>query len=281
MPVVGGGGGGSASSFFGKPPFGTPINPAVVQRLGLVGYWPFNEAGGKLAYDMTATQAAATCSNITWKQSLDNASPFFNGSTSAIALPNASSSGPYKPSLPVTLAFTIRIDASDTGYAIFANDASASNFAGIHFATDGSGAFKMEFGGNSNLGAASKRTFVGGSWSVGSTYRVMAVYVGTTTAFLYVNGVSQSLSLSGSTGAMSYGNTAGSFGTDGHWANNTLDGILSNFWMSNYQLTAADAIADYLDPWQAFRPQVWLPYSPPAVTYAPWIYGDQIQENYG
>jgi hypothetical protein len=182
---------------------------------GVIGYWQFTEGSGTTTADYSGNGENGTLKNSpTWISGVFGDALSFNGASSYVDLGNTSATGPLKPALPVTVSAWIKPTSAGQSAAIFAADRGDSGkYAGYNLQVS-SGVLSCGYGDGTGGGSSTyRRTKTGTtSLSAGQWYHVAGVIQGATNMNLYVNGVDDGGSYSGSGGVMAYTTTSSKIG---------------------------------------------------------------------
>ncbi|MEM7370788.1 MAG: LamG-like jellyroll fold domain-containing protein [Bacteroidota bacterium] len=175
-----------------------------------VGYWPI--ANG-LAPDLSfngndgIVHGASAEENVclTPNNALD-----FDGVNDYVELQSVDPD--FKPSLPVTIAAWIRLDDRNPNM-VFKNDYQDNNYSGVWLNITGSGKMSAGFGDGGSIGPSNRQTKEGTTvLNLGEWYHVAAVIRSANDIDLYLNGVNDCGSYSGSGGGLSYTTSNGALG---------------------------------------------------------------------
>lgn len=194
----------------------------------VAGGWSMEEASGTTTADFSGNNITGTLTGSpAWTSGVVGNALSFNG-TNHVRMNNGSVTGPLKPALPVTVAAWVKINsASDS--KIFASDQfDATKYAGYDLGL-ASSKICCDYGDNGAPGAASRRTKVGTTiLAAGQWYHLAAVIRGPTDMSLYVNGVDDGGTYSGTGSAVAYTTAPskiGAGGTSGFF-NGSIDEVL-------------------------------------------------------
>lgn len=173
-----------------------------------------------------------------------NGAQSFNGSTNYISLPNASS---IKPALPITISAFIKSANVGAFGGILMNDNYNQNTSGAYYGVemDQSNAGKLRVAYGDGLGAASsnrRNKFGVTAMSANTWYHVASVIQGSTNMNLYLNGVDDGGTYSGTGGTLAYSSAQGRIGEMD--SNLRFNGIIDELRISNVVRTA---------PWLKFE----------------------------
>lgn len=209
---------------------------------GPVSNWRLDESSGSTAIDsgtagITGTLVNSPTVTTGWFSNALN----FNGSTSYINMNNASMTGPLKPALPVTISGWIQMSGTTAG-TIFASDEwDTAKYAGCSLQVIGTH-LVCNYGDAGGAGPANRQSKTGTTvLTVGQWYHVAAVIQGPTTMTLYVNGVDDGGSYSGSASTVVYTTATTKIGTGGNA--NYFNGIIDDVRVYSRALSAAEISA--------------------------------------
>ena len=138
----------------------------------------------------------------------------FSGTNSYVNLNNTSATGPLKPPLPVTISAWIKLNKASGYQAIFASDNFNSVFAGCNLEI-ANGVLACNYGSAGGDGPQYRREKIGKTvLTAGQWYFVAAVIQGPTSMNLYVNGVDDGGTYSGTGGPLGYTTTSSKIGSN-------------------------------------------------------------------
>lgn len=165
----------------------------------------------------------------------------------------------YHPDLPVTFEVLFEAyswPASDRS-VIFCNDGSVT-FSGVWMGLETTGEPYIKFGDNTGTSTNDHRLFIGGDTApVNEPVHLIATIYSATVAYIWMNGVAQTVTPSGaggtmafrSTGRMTIGGTGSTTtGADGH------TGLIYMARFYDRAFTGAEARAAAKHPWRGFEP---------------------------
>ena len=153
---------------------------------GLIGYWPFDEGTGSVAYDQSGNGYNAALTNTTWTSGPLGSAASFNGANSHAVTPNIPFGSAFSASVWVNPAST-----SQTGWAGIVQSESGSGF---YLGTDPTGAmykFIVDSGAGTTGSCAFESVIEGcaqGGTIASGWHLLTATYDGAT-AILYIDGV--------------------------------------------------------------------------------------------
>ena len=193
------------------------LNPTEVELLanGPVSNWRFDEGSGTSALDSgTAGITGSLANSPTWVTGMFSGALNFNGTSSYVNLNNTGATGPLKPPLPVTISAWIKLSTTSGYQAIFSSDNFNSLFAGCNLEI-ASGVLACNYGTAGGYGTQFRREKVGKTvFKAGQWYHVAAVIQGPTSMNLYVNGVDDGGTYSGTGGSLGYTTTSSKIGSN-------------------------------------------------------------------
>jgi hypothetical protein len=218
-----------------------------VEPAGLVGYWPFSEGSGTTTIDTSGNGENGALYNTLWTTSgLLGDALNYNGTNSYVDLGNASSTGPLKPALPVTVSAWIELTGSHQSATIFnADRGDSGKYAGYNLGMS-SGTLSCGYGDAMGGGTSTyRRTKIGTTLlTAGQWYHVAAVIQGATNMNLYVNGVDDGGNYSGSGGSMGYSTTSSKIGGgNGNSGTGFVNGTIDEVQVYNIALSATAVAA--------------------------------------
>ena len=215
----------------------------------------FDEASGTTAYDFgTAALTGTLVNSPAWTAGWFSDALNFNGSNTSVSLNDSGSTGPLKPALPVTVSAWIKITANSTNQTVFTSDEFDSTKYYGYVMQINAGVLTGAFGSGGASGPASRCSKVGTTVLIpGQWYHVAMVIQGATNMNLYINGVDDGGTYSGTGGAMVYSNAVSKIGSGGSsWI---FNGIIDDVRVYNYALTPtqvetlADPGSGVIAPW--------------------------------
>jgi len=197
---------------------------------GALAYWGLDEGTGTTTADDTGDAFLGTLTNSpTWTTGVDGDAVSFNGTNNSINMGNASSVNTLKPGLPITIGAWVKITNTTGIQRIFSGD-NADNitvFGGYDLSISG-GVLFCDYGDGGGAGPAHRRSKIGTTTlTAGTWYYLSAVIRGPTNMSLYVNGVDDGGTYSGTGGTMAYTSTTSKMGTGStsNYFNGTLDDV--------------------------------------------------------
>ncbi len=219
------------------------LNPTEIGLLanGPVSNWRLDEGSGTNALDSGTAGITGTLVNSpTFTSGWLGDALSFNGTSSYINLNNTSATGPLKPALPVTISAWINLSSASGNRMIFSSDNfNTSVYAGYSISVSGgvlNCAYGSATGGN---GPQYRRTKAGTTvLAVGEWYHVAAVIQGPTAMNLYVNGVDDGGTYSGTGGAIGYTTASSKIGQSG--SINFFSGIIDDVRVYNRILSPTE-----------------------------------------
>lgn len=168
----------------------TDTIPMAVLTSNLVGHWTFDttDISGTTALDRSSRNNNGTLVNSPSQSSgVIGGALNFNGSTTAVSLPNAAS---LKMNLPATISLWVNFSNPSVAANLFANDNNTTVHAGLRFNLNALGRPEVQYGTINTCGVAARRnkgapaTITAGTW-----YHLAAVIQGQTNMTIYLNGV--------------------------------------------------------------------------------------------
>jgi len=210
---------------------------------GLVGYWSFNgeDVSGTTAYDRSGNNNNGTNSGATPTLGKLGQGMSFNGTSSNIAIANNSS---LKPSLPVTLSAWFRTEDAGVRQNIITTD-TVSPYYGIWLQVSTTGKISISYGDGGTPGPESRRTKDGATTlSANTWYNVTVVINGPTDINIYLNGVDDGGTYSGTGDALTY-STGEMFIGQASASNSVFDGSIDEVRMYNRALSADEVTRLY------------------------------------
>jgi len=170
-------------------------------NLGLISWWKFDEGEGDIAYD-SAGENDGTVHDTNWTSGIIGGALNFDGEGDYVDLGNDNS---LKPPLAVTLSCWIRLSASGSEQYVVALDNQTSRYYGIWFSIGSANNLGIGYGDGGSPGPGSRRSKSGTSaLSAGTWYHIAAVLSGPTNMDLYIDGVDDDGTYSGTGGSLTY-----------------------------------------------------------------------------
>jgi len=227
--------------------FNRVLSSTEIELLAMppVSEWLMDEGTGTLTQDAGTAGIDGTLINTpTWATGFfDYALSFNSASFQAVNMNNTSASGPLKPALPVTITAWIKLNNTGGIQRIFSSDNSdnSSVIAGYDIGIV-SGVLECDYGDGAGAGTTHRRSKSGTTaLTTGKWYFVAAVIQGATNMTLYVNGVNENGSYSGTGGTMAYTTTPSKIATSN--TVNYFNGVIDDVRVYNTALSAAQISA--------------------------------------
>ena len=231
---------------------------------GPIAEWRMNECSGTTIHDESGNgnngtlnlgssgqTSAGTCSanaNTSWwngRTGKYDASLNFDGTDDYTDIPNVSS---LKPQLPITIAAWIKANSVSGSGPIFSNDVcTTNNYYGVWLGIS-DGKLNINFGSGGIIDPGSRRTKSSTTTlATNQWYHVAAIIRGATDMDLYINGVNDGGSYSGSGGSLLYSANTGAVGRKSsvNGVMSYFNGKIDNVKIFNYALTAEQIKQDY------------------------------------
>jgi hypothetical protein len=205
------------------------LNPTEVELLanGPVSNWRFDEGSGMSALDSGTAGITGILTNgpaftAGWFGSALN----FNGTNGFVALNNPSATGKLKTPLPITISAWVNFTNGTGAHTIFASD----NFSTVHAGSTlqiTNGVLTCSYGNAHGNASTYRQTKVGRTvLKTGQWYHVAAVMQGPTSMNLYINGVDDGGTYSGTGGTIGYTTAVSKIGSDGaDYFSGTIDDV--------------------------------------------------------
>lgn len=174
--------------------------------MALVAAWLMDEGSGSTAAEYGGTTALDfLLTNV----SLGAGGIDFGAGSSDYAAISSANNSAIQVSAPFSLAMRITMDGTTTTQQSFFHATSDnSNYSGYNLITDSSGNLEFMYGDNTGIFSGNRRSWTGPALSASTQYDILVVCTdtsgATTGVTIYVNGSSQSLTASGTGGAMVY-----------------------------------------------------------------------------
>lgn len=180
-----------------RPQSAIYINNNSPQHVGLVGWWPLIPTYDlvEILYRSFATPGSSnvnadfdTAPSLWYSRLFDSANKYYDIGSN------------YQPSLPLSMSAWVNL-VNTTARGILATCGGATNYAGAQMQTGAQ--FACQYGSNTNVNSTSRRTKTGTTnLSTGVWYLVSCSIRGATDMSLYVNGVDDGGTYSGTGGGM-------------------------------------------------------------------------------
>ena len=214
------------------------VAPLAAQTRNVpVGYWQLNEGTGTVASDSSGSGINGTLVNSpTWTTGMLKNALAFNGTTNYVNLNNGSSTGPLKPALPVTVSAWVKLSGTNGVQRVFSGD-NADNITviGGYDLSINSGILSCDYGDGTGSGPAHRRSKSGTTvLHTGTWYHVAVVIQGPSSIQLYINGVDDGGTYSGTGGSMAYTTTSSKIGTSN--TSNFFNGVIDDVRVYNKAL---------------------------------------------
>ena len=208
-----------------------------------ISHWEFDEGQGNIAYDSIG-QNHGTIYDANWTNGIFDEALSFDGDGDYVDLGNDDS---LKTPLPVTIAAWIRVFSEGTAKYMFRIDGKASGYCGIWFDVGATGKLEISYGDCGGTGGAHRRSKIGtNSLNANTWYHVAAVIRGPTDMSIYVNGMDDAGTYSGSGGDLAYSTATSLIGTR-HDFSVFYDGKIDDVRVYDRALPAGEILQLYLD----------------------------------
>ncbi len=196
---------------------------------------------------------------------------------------NLGTSALLKPPLPISVSFWMYKDtfySSATNDGWFNNDGlfGFANYSGISVEDAGSGAAEIDFGDGGGGGPTHRRSKVGTTGLSNATwYHIVGVWRGATDMSIYINGVDDGGTYSGTGGALAY---TGQNAAIGNYGGSTyFRGKMEGVRFYNRGLSAIEAAWLYVEPYAGIYesiPAYQVGVAAAAGVFTPYYYREQI-----
>jgi hypothetical protein len=175
----------------------------------LVSWWEFDEGGGSVAYDSIGDNDG-NIYGATWTGGQIGGALSFDGVDDYVDVGNDSS---LKPPLPVTLSAWVNLSSLGSPQCIMGLDAQTSDYYGIWWYVLSAGDLEISYGDGGGRGVEHRRSKVGTTALAADTwYHIAAVLRGPTDISLYINGIDDGGTYSGSGGSIAYSSASSLIG---------------------------------------------------------------------
>jgi hypothetical protein len=202
---------------------------------GPIAHWKFDEGSGTTAYD-SAGGNHGTIYGAGWTDGQIDGALSFDGDGDYVDLGNDNS---LKPPLPVTLSAWIRF--SQNNATLISLDDLSSKYCGLWLNINLENHLSVAFGDGNGWGAVRYRRSKAGTTVLNADtwYHIAAVVRGTKDMSLYINGVDDGGSYSGTGGSLAYSRGNASIGT-AHFENKYFNGEMDDVRIYNGALSAEE-----------------------------------------
>jgi hypothetical protein len=193
----------------------------------VVSHWKLDEGSGTTAYDSSGGNDGTLVNGPVWTTGQIGGALNFDGMNDYINLGNSSS---LKLPLPVTISAWIRLNTTGLVQKIMCIDSQSTvTYYGIWFFVQSNNKLMINYGdGRGGDGPAYRRSKVGTTaLASGSWYHVVAVLQGPTDMTLYINGVDDGGTYSGSGTSLAYSAATSLIGC-GNSSDGYLNGIIDD-----------------------------------------------------
>jgi hypothetical protein len=185
--------------------------------MALVGWWPLDGNTD----DYSVNNNTGVNNNVTFVNGKIGQAGSFNGTASSFV--NLPANNNFKPQLPISISLWYKPNVLNVEQMLFQNDgyncsgwaspSSGSNlYHGIVVIISSSNAILASYGNGGSCGSSSRRTAVSANGIINSTnlwYHITVIIKGPTNFEIYVNGMSLSLTYSGTGGNLTYSSSNG------------------------------------------------------------------------
>jgi hypothetical protein len=245
-----------------KPIRGMQLNRTHPLSRGLVACYIFNEVTGETVFDLSGYGNNGTLENgVVWS----DGGLVFDGNNGYVDLGNESS---LKPSLPITISLWVELNELSDFRWIFRNDDDV-NYYGVWLAKTANN-FQVSYLDGGAPGSAGRRSKQGTTpLSANTWYHVAAVIRGATDMSIYVNGVDDEGTYSGTGGELVYSSSSGSIGKS---IDSYFNGSIRSVNIYNQAKSADEITWLYREPYAMFEPAF-----NPAILYSPTVIMNQFQ----
>jgi hypothetical protein len=203
---------------------------------GLISHWEFDEGSGTTAYDSAGDNDGAIY-GATWTGGQIGGALSFDGVDDYVDVGNDSS---LKPPLPVTLSAWVNLTSLGSPQCIMGLDAQTSDYYGIWWYVLSAGDLEISYGDGGGKGVEHRRSKVGTTALAADTwYHIAAVLRGPTDISLYINGIDDGGTYSGSGGSIAYLSASSLIGIN-HDSQCALGGKIDDVRIYNRALSAEE-----------------------------------------
>jgi len=211
----------------------------------LIGYWSFDEGSGIIVYDGSDFNNDGTIFGASWTTGFDDNALSFDGND-YIDVGNDVS---LKPDLPITISAWIKIDDTHSGGQVFTNGRwdYPLDYYGMSLNV-GEDRFLGVAYGDGDTGPEGRRSKCGTTILEFDTwYHVVGIIKGPTDMDIYINGINDGGTYSGTGGDIAYSDGSSYIGQDGSFEN-FFSGIIDEVKIFNGVLTENEIQELYLNP---------------------------------
>ncbi len=218
------------------------------QSKGPAAYWKFDEGVGSTAYDSTQNRNNGNLgpgdSAPSWQTEdicISGKCLYFDGSNDYVAIGNQSS---IKPNLPITISAWIKPNNVSSYQMIFANDNFNTSYYGVIFQLQSNGVLAVSYG-NGGSPSPNSRSSKSGSTvlSVNKWYFVTGVIRGANDMDIYINGINDNGTYSGTASSLVYSSNSGYIGYNS--GIQPFSGFIDDVKIYPYARSAEQIKADY------------------------------------
>ncbi|HEB26579.1 MAG TPA: hypothetical protein ENI05_02215 [Porticoccus sp.] len=244
--------------------FGQQLNLGHWSTDGLVFFWRGIEA--RDAVDESFFRNHGTITGATWVgDGLD-----FNGAANEVAL---SQNAVMQQPMPMTLVSRIKPTLGNVG-CVVANDGNGSGkYTGLVIFINADGKVQALIGDNGGASSVNRKSFMTTTATLtdGEEATVVAVFNSLSSIDIYINGVSQAVTSSGTGASLGYSNTGGQIGLYDWQSALPYTGVIFCASIYNRGLSASEIQALFINPNLPMQQDpIWLLFSP-AVGSLQWI----------
>jgi len=209
---------------------------ALYLRGGPVSHWTFDEGAGTTAYDSAGSNHGTLVNGPVWTGGQIDGALCFDGADDYVDLGNDSS---LKPPLPVALSAWINLSRNDA--VVICLDESSSIYYGVTLLVDISSHATIGFGDGNGWGSSAYRRSKTGTTTLDTDtwYHVAGVVRGATNMDVYINGVDDGGTYSGTGGSLAYSSANASIGTS-HYEDICFDGKIDDVRLYDRALSAEE-----------------------------------------
>jgi len=238
-----------------KPPKGAMLDRGHPFSKGLVGCWLMNEGGGNKIYDLSGNGNTNDFVNspIWVPGKFGSAVDFEKDSAQYTNFQNTA----FQVGVPFTITAWIKIETAGIYQGIISTDSFGfvdAVYWGVEFDVASDNRLRIHYGDGTGGALGDRRTLdqnAGTTISAGVWYFVVGIMTGPITGSLWINGISQSFTTSG-TGGLPIGYSVNPGGIGRMNSVNYFDGSIDNVMIYNRALSASEIQQLYLNPFCMF-----------------------------
>jgi hypothetical protein len=215
----------------------------------LVGFWNFNEDSGAIAYDTSDYNNDGIVNGASWTTGIDDNALSFDGNDYV----DAGTDESLKPNLPISISAWINIDETNEAYAIIFTNGRWDYPLDYYGCTMGFNVdHKISVGyGDGDTGPVGRRSLHGTTiLDFDTWHHVVGIIKGPTDMGIYINGINDGGTYSGTGGDIAYSDGPSYIGQDGSFEN-FFSGIIDEIKVFHGALTENEIIDLFKEPFDS------------------------------